>query len=786
MNDVPSAGELPEILPEGTVIGRHRIDARLRDGGMAIVYIGEHVETEARVGIKVLRSNYAREPEFIARFDREANVMGRLSGCPQIVSVHDVGSLSDGRRYLVMDFVRGIDLDDLLAELASNDETMSVHRACTLIRDVAAGLDAAHRKGIVHRDLKPSNIMIEQRRSGDEMAKIVDFGISADLGDRGRGQELTAAGAVIGTAEYMAPEQAAGVSGAPVTDIYTMGVVLVEMLTLRKPPAQGWKMKTPRVADVRGDVPQSLQQLLDRMLAPDPTQRIQTAAEVRDILDGIARSVPDTVATPAPPQPSPAPYVPPPVAPAAAPPRAGSAAGEVSISSAGARGATVPAPGRAPSGPVKVIQAALGHGAPRPSGVPMPSPSPMPSSAPMPGPPAPAPVRNNPAHTVAAPHAPLNPDGTARAAPQPGHPGSGSHAAAPPHAGASGSGPYPVSPQPAGNPSGPYPAVPPVGAAGHDSGQHPVGPSAAQGSVQHPAPAAQTPHTPAGHGSGPQPVVPAAESLTRAELLANPGRGAQPAPMPAAAPAAAVPGHVSRAEQLAAAAKASQQVEVPSRSVPKPEASAPAMRLGAEAEAEAEPRNLTPVWIVLGIVGLVAAVGVVWLLVKPTSAKSADAAVSSAKSEPGPKKDVASEEAPKAVEVSNEAVDDHEPELPEPVPEAAEPEPEPEPQANTDERPKRRERPAGTKPSPAPKVKRSCEEVREDAKTAKSAGNWKAVLAATAKSSCWSTRTGQRVSHRVEAYRKLEKWKHCVKAGKGSGDPVVLNTVSFCRNKLGG
>lgn len=280
---------MPELLPPGTAVDRHVLDNVLRDGGMATIYLGHHRTTNARVAIKVLHTEYVHQPDFVARFDREALVMGRLSGCPQIVSVHDVGSLPDGRRYLVMDLVRGHDLRDELDQLAGREESMDVARAVSLLRDVAAGLSAAHQMDVVHRDIKPSNIMLESS-AGREVAKVLDFGISADLAETGRSQDLTAGGTVIGTAQYMSPEQAAGISDVATVDIWAMGVLLLEMLTGRPPPKTGWGL---RGASLEGlpPMPAELQALLEGMLQTDSNRRIQSAREVEARLINILPSL---------------------------------------------------------------------------------------------------------------------------------------------------------------------------------------------------------------------------------------------------------------------------------------------------------------------------------------------------------------------------------------------------------------------------------------------------------------------------------------------------------------
>ena len=291
MPDVISAvpPTMPEILPPGAVVDRYVLDSVLRDGGMATIYLGRHRTTQARVAVKILHTEFVHQPDFVARFEREAQVMGRLSGCPQIVSVHDVGTLPDGRHYLVMDLVRGHDLRDELDQLSAREETMEVGRAVSLMRDVAAALAAAHRMDVVHRDIKPSNIMLESS-AGREVAKLLDFGVSADLAEAGRRQELTQGGTVIGTARYMSPEQAAGISNVPTVDVWGMGVVLLEMLTGHPPPKKGWGLLGASLEGLP-PIPASLQRLLGEMLEPDSTRRVQTAREVEARLIEILPSV---------------------------------------------------------------------------------------------------------------------------------------------------------------------------------------------------------------------------------------------------------------------------------------------------------------------------------------------------------------------------------------------------------------------------------------------------------------------------------------------------------------
>jgi len=267
---------VPEnLLPRGTLLGDYRVEQFLRDGGMADVHLGIDTRSDDRVAIKVLKPHVASHHECLARFDREAELMGRLRGCPNIVEVLATGVTSDARPYLVMEFVRGQDLDDVLLELQSNDERMSIIRACQLVRDIAFGIATAHRLAIVHRDLKPANVMVEQRRDGSEIAKVLDFGVSADLAVSGTAQGLTVFGSVIGTPGYMAPEQSVGLRASPSFDIYALGVILHELLTGVPPPEQGFRAHDwPNLRAVRPETPEPLLALVEHALAVDATRRM--------------------------------------------------------------------------------------------------------------------------------------------------------------------------------------------------------------------------------------------------------------------------------------------------------------------------------------------------------------------------------------------------------------------------------------------------------------------------------------------------------------------------------
>lgn len=287
-----AANPATEWLAGGTELGRHRVVGKLSEGAHAIVYLGEHVQTRAEVAIKVLRSTCARSPEMLARFDREAIVMGRLAGSRTVVHVHDAGELADGRRYLVMELVRGRELSTMLANVVRRGIPLELDRVVALASDIAGALRDAHGKNVVHRDLKPSNVMIVREPDGRETAKLVDFGVSGDRDDRAGTGDLTMTGSVIGTPEYMAPEQAVGLPAAPSMDLFALGVLLFEMTTGALPPRAALRAGTvPPMSTLRPGVPAELDALVRDLLALDPKRRPEDAIAVLTRLDGVRTRV---------------------------------------------------------------------------------------------------------------------------------------------------------------------------------------------------------------------------------------------------------------------------------------------------------------------------------------------------------------------------------------------------------------------------------------------------------------------------------------------------------------
>jgi tRNA A-37 threonylcarbamoyl transferase component Bud32 len=223
LQEVTDQKEVPIDPLVGTVIdGRYLIESVLGEGGMGVVYLATHTALNKRFAVKVLRGEIARDEEIMRRFVREAQSSTAI-GHANIVDISDFGKLDDGTAYFVMEHLEGEPLTDRIRRGAMpTDEVLHV------ASQIAAALAAAHGRGIIHRDLKPDNIFLIRRGGDDRFVKILDFGI-AKVG--GANAKLTRTGMIFGTPHYMSPEQAAGQSVDPRTDVYALGVILFEMLT---------------------------------------------------------------------------------------------------------------------------------------------------------------------------------------------------------------------------------------------------------------------------------------------------------------------------------------------------------------------------------------------------------------------------------------------------------------------------------------------------------------------------------------------------------------------------
>ena len=274
--------------PGELIGGRYELGRQLGAGGMARVYLGHDRLLDRQVAVKVLAEPYASDPQFVERFRREASAAAGLNH-PNIVAVYDRGE-ADGSYYIVMEYLSGPDLKQVIRRRAPLPPLQAIDFA----QQILAALGAAHRRDVVHRDVKPQNVLVAE----DGHLKVTDFGIAR----AGAQADMTEAGSVIGTAQYLSPEQARGDEVTAASDCYAVGIVLYEMLTGRVPfdgdRAVAVAMKQisdepapPRM--VEPSVPPELESVVMRALAKRPSERYRTAgefsralSEVRTALDG--------------------------------------------------------------------------------------------------------------------------------------------------------------------------------------------------------------------------------------------------------------------------------------------------------------------------------------------------------------------------------------------------------------------------------------------------------------------------------------------------------------------
>jgi len=278
----------------GTVVAeRYHVIKKLGAGGMGTVYLAEHVKMGRKSALKVMNPGMNQDPDAVARFNREASNASRLNH-PNICAIYDFGETPDGLIYLAMEFIEGEPLTDLIEKAGA----LPPARAATILHQSADALAVAHDYGIVHRDLKPDNIMVSKGRDGSDQAKVVDFGIAkASSSDA---QKVTKTGLVVGTPEYMSPEQLAGDTLDGRSDIYSLALVGFNMLTgtLPFPSKSAQEAMIMRLTDhprrldeMRPEVawPEALQTVMDKALARDPDERYRSAAEFgRDFANAIA------------------------------------------------------------------------------------------------------------------------------------------------------------------------------------------------------------------------------------------------------------------------------------------------------------------------------------------------------------------------------------------------------------------------------------------------------------------------------------------------------------------
>ncbi len=268
-------------LPVGTLVaGRFRIEAMLGVGGMGMVYRATDEALGVPVALKLLRPELAARADAFERFRQEL-LLARQVSSPHVVRIHDLAQ-HDGRWLISMDFIEGESLERRL----DREGTFAIDDALRIARDIADGLSAAHAKGVVHRDLKPANILLDAQG----VAYIGDFGVARSLASTG----MTASGAVVGTPEYLSPEQARGAAVDARSDLYALGLILYEMLA-GKPPFSGGTIaeilaqrlvRTPEpVSRLRPDTPAWVARLVDKLLRPQPAHRFRDAKAVVAAID---------------------------------------------------------------------------------------------------------------------------------------------------------------------------------------------------------------------------------------------------------------------------------------------------------------------------------------------------------------------------------------------------------------------------------------------------------------------------------------------------------------------
>jgi len=275
----------------GTILqNRYRLIRAIGEGGMGVVYEGEHLTVERRVAIKLLHPEFAQKPDIVKRFQREARAAA-YTGNEHVVEVLDMDALPDGSPFMVLEYLDGINLD----QLVESNGPLELGRAVRIVIQVCDALDAVHEAGIIHRDLKPDNIYLVPRGANPDFVKVLDFGISKfKSASFGQTATLTTTGSLIGTPSFMAPEQID--DGHDVdrrADIFALGGILYYALTANIPFTAEtlyllWvkicNEPSPSVTRLRPDIPIEIDDVISRALEKEPGKRFASCAELKAAL----------------------------------------------------------------------------------------------------------------------------------------------------------------------------------------------------------------------------------------------------------------------------------------------------------------------------------------------------------------------------------------------------------------------------------------------------------------------------------------------------------------------
>jgi eukaryotic-like serine/threonine-protein kinase len=270
-----------------TIADRYAVKSLIGTGGTSMVYKAEHLQLHRPVAIKMLKAHLVADEDSMRRFEQEARAVSCLAH-PHVVNIFDVGITHYGEPYIVMEFLQGISL----AEVIANNGRVPLKRALHIFSQAASAVAHAHKKQVLHRDVKPSNIMLIATDENADFVKIVDFGLAKLRTLTGEFQRLTKTGEVFGSPVYMSPEQCTGKKLDDRTDVYSMGVVMFETLTGKPPFKERTSIETircqikdtpPRLTDIAPDagIPKALEMVILKALSKNPDDRYQDMDELK-------------------------------------------------------------------------------------------------------------------------------------------------------------------------------------------------------------------------------------------------------------------------------------------------------------------------------------------------------------------------------------------------------------------------------------------------------------------------------------------------------------------------